>query len=333
MSLAAELLIARISAECGSIRAVLSWSGLGCPLLDMGANPPHRLAMRPLGGVSPGGRSGLAAWAPPIDLTRDKVSSARLAAAGVMMVDACTAPGQDVLWRGLSPLVGVVRLRGQPPEGPPEKSGFTLLFEDDDAFPEQRDFVLLRDDLLTDGVQALADDLKERKVDEFDFLRDVVGDGDLVQEFRYKAGISECHLHPVRLLDQPDAQQLDVALGEGRVVLDRNGEISIAAPQFAARAAPVGLTITGGEPGGLAPTVFFDDPEGWKADIVRRRDGWRLTAMPIAPSPSEVTAFEVRLPGGVGAEITETWVGVSRRRAAWEDWDEADARLALEESW
>lgn len=333
MSLCAELLIARISADCGSIRTLLSWSGLGCPLLDLGANPPHRLAMRPLGGVSPGGGAGLAAWAPPVDLTRDKITSARLAAAGVMMVDASMAPGQDVLWRGLSPLVGVVRLRGCPPEGAPAREGFTLLFEDDAAPASHRDYVLVRDDLLSDGARALADELKTRTVDEFDFLRDVVADGDVVQAVRYKADISECHLHPVRVLDQPDAMQLDAALGEGRLILDRNGEVSIAAPQFAAAAAPVGLSITGVAPDGPPPAVYFDEPETWDISLTPRRNGWRLLATPNNPRPSEVTAFEVRLPGASGADISETWVGVSRRRAEWEDWDEADARLALEESW
>lgn len=333
MSLAAELLIARIGAEWGLINTFLSWSGQGCPLLDVSENPPHRLAMRPLGGVGQGGGAGLAAWAPPIDLTRDKTTPARLASAGVMMVDACCVPGQDVLWRGLSPLVGVVRLRGAPADGPPQKTGYTLLFADDSAPPPQRDHVLVRDDLLTDGARDFTSDLVARRIDELDWLRNLVGDGDVVRELRYKADTSECHFHPVRLLDQPDASQFDAALGEGRLTLDLNGEVSIAAPQFAAKPAPVGLTISGRDAQDLPPTIYLDEPENWDIAISPRRTSWRIVITPHKPVVSEVTAFEVRLPGGAAAEVTEAWVGVSRRRAAWEDWDEADARLALEESW
>ncbi len=336
MSLAAELLIARIADEIGPVKAFLSWTGLGCPLLDGVAYPPHRMAMRPLGGLMPGGKQGLAAWTPPFDLSRENAAAAMVASSGVMIVDAVGLEGSDMLWRALSPLVGAVRLRGAPAEQEGmkvTKPGFTVVFADDGVAPASRDHVLVRDDLLTDTLTAFAGDLTNRKLDEFDRLRLAVRDADVITEIRYRANYSQCHFHPVRALDQPDAFQLDHALGEGRCVLDRDGVASIALPQFAAKAAPIGITLADVPHACGQPIVQFDEPDAWLVDVAGTALGWQIVATPRNATPSEATTFELRLPGSPGAEISEVWAGITRRRAAWEDWDEADAQLNLEESW
>lgn len=336
MSLAAELLIARIAENAGGPGlSFLSWTGLGCPLLDCGASPPYRLAVRPLGGVTPGGVDGLATWAPPADLSRDTKIATRLATSGLMIVDALGVDGRDALWRALSPVVGAIRLRGAPEAsaGGAAKRGFELVFADDAVAPAIRDHVLVRQDLLSDGVRRLAADLAARKVDEFDRLRAIIRDGDVFTDIRFGAGYSRCRLHPVRALDQPDAYQLDAALGDGRLVLDRDGVASLATPQFAASPAPFGLVINDVSPDGPPPVVHFDEAGAWNAATSRVRNGWRITATPASARPAEATVFEIRLPGGQGATISDVWVGVRRRRAAWEAWDEADALLKLEESW
>ena len=72
------------------------------------------------------------------------------------------------------------------------------------------------------------------------------------------------------------------------------------------------------------------------ADIFAARSGpadcWAIEGTFIGGAEAALVDFLA--PGcGAGSAVTNVALKIARRRGAWEAWDEADAQLALEESW
>ncbi|MEM7546307.1 MAG: hypothetical protein AAF367_12280 [Pseudomonadota bacterium] len=325
MSLGAELglaaLIEALRQREARPVALISEFGIGSPFA---AQVPgvQRMALRPSGGVH---LSPVVRYDPAIDIGHDARDARRIAGHGLFVVDA-VADGLNALLRAARRIgvdrMAALRLRGGTqmplPDMRPvlrdERSGDVLYLH------EEFDLVSLGDRLAA---------IASGECDEFDLLAGMRGT-DICADLRFVALGAEVVLHPVCALDLPHVEQLDAALGERRAVIDPALTMALTVPQFSARPAPFGLSITGLAPGAGDPSLIGVTPDDWQINAVRHGPEWTCRITPARIREAEF--LELSCPHG-GVELTDIWTGAVRRRAAWEDWDEAGAQLDLEQRW
>ena len=326
MSIGAELLMRGILDTMPGA-AVISEFGDGCPLLDEGANPPVRMARRPIGGLVR--RDGVAMFAPPLDVLRRADDCARLARGLPVVMDAVTGDAADLLGAVMaftSDAPAVMRLRGRPFSD----HSLKLIYED----PQSGDYIYLRRDLITDDLVARSNALMAAEVDEFDALTASIGSGGVIKSIRHGAGLSEVVLHPAAMLDQPSEEQIAIALADGRVVMAADGGCALSAPQLSGRPMPVSFRIGGLDAGAPDPAISLPNARDWTIASVREGGAWRAIARPAEDAEPLVSVFaEIKAPDSPSAEITEVATAITRKRGQWEIWDEAQQQLELEESW
>lgn len=307
MSLGAEIGFARIAASLGGPVALLSGLGVGSPLAAFAAAPMARIALRACCGL----RRAPAAYLPP--LAAGSPAAARAASRAFLMVDA----RHDL---GVAPAAAALR-PGLPDafRGPDAPEGLSPVFTDPEGGERLWLAPGLGDDALFEALAALA----AGRLDEFDALGSLASGA--LRGLRHLPGRAEALLDPIAALDRPDARQRDFALGEGRAVFGADGVAALMVPALG-DASELGLTVAGLAPG--APDPAFAPPPGWRMATTREGPLWRLALS--APNRGEAALIELAC-AAPGAEITEIWTAATRRRAAWEAWDEADALIDWEE--
>ncbi|MBX2855410.1 MAG: hypothetical protein KTR21_10495 [Rhodobacteraceae bacterium] len=325
MSIGAEILLRAIAGRMDGA-ALLSEFGDGCPLLNAAAHPPIRLANRPVGGVMR--RADLTTFAPPLDITHRAADSARVAQRRQIIVDAVAGDTERLLALARSFETGAVaalRVRG----GAVSDPGLKLIFES----PSGDDHVHLRRDLATDDLVALATQLMQAEIDEFDALTGLMNSA-VITSLRHGAGASDVHFDPASLLDQPDTRQITAALGDGQAIMAADGGCALYIPQLSGAPKPVSVLISGLEDGAPNPDVFLSNAPDWSIDLRRNNDGLLISARPAPHTTPLVSLFlEIKGPHSPNAVVREVASGIARSRGAWEIWDEAQQQLELEESW
>ncbi len=326
MSLGAELLMRSI-ADSLEDAVFLSEFGDGCPLLDEAAKAVMRMARRPVGGIIR--RDGFVTLPPPVDLFRRGDDCQRLAQHGLLIVDTTTAQAAELLEiaKELAPdRLAALRIRGEAFSSHP----LQLVFEDNAG----RDHVYLHEDLIASGVAGNAIALKTSGIDEFDAFSSFIGAGNVIKSLRHGAAHSEVVLYPAAMLDQPDAGQIAAALGEGHVVMAADGGCALIAPQLSGAPQPVSVTIADLEAASPNPLISLPNAPEWTIDAHREGSIWKAVASPNDGATSLVSLFvEIEVAESLTAEVTEVTTAVTRKRGAWEVWDEAQTQLELEKSW
>ncbi|MEM7270319.1 MAG: hypothetical protein AAF401_13860 [Pseudomonadota bacterium] len=327
MSLGAELLL-RAIVEAMEPAVFLSEFGDGSPLLDDVANPPVRMARRPVGGMIR--RRGLAAYAPPLSIIQDRADCERLAASAPLIVDALGSDAARMIDRAsrLSPsALAVLRLRGAAKTLRGAPGALRLIYKS-----QMGDLIFLRRDLMTDAFDTLAADLMAARVDEFDMLAGYRGG--VIDRLRYGSGSSEVVLRPLTLLDQASAGQSAAALGAEKVIIAADGGCALVAPQISAAPGAVSISISGLPAHAPAPQLSLPNTPDWTIRNMRSGGEWSAVATPPESAAPVVSGFlELNAPGAEGAEVSEVAVSITRARGNWEIWDEAQSQLELEESW
>lgn len=338
MSLGAEIAMQRVAARHSAERggaplAVISESGAGSPGVEAVA-PTLRLAWRPAGGlrIAPA-----AIYDPPVNLRAAPEDARRILASAPILADVPETLVEDVL-KLCATFAGRLPDALRAPAGAPPPVGMVTGFVDATG----GEAVWLAPDFDAAGLFDGLNPSQPGFVDEFDAL--ARGGGSALAGLRYTATGAEAMIRPVMALDLPDARQLDHALGEGRAVFDEEGACSLAAPRLDRGAGEIGFAVAG-----LAAADGTAQPGEQDLPVVATDAG-----APGAPRFSRVgDRLEVRVPAAAGQavvrldisfprlaptrrralEIVEVWTGVRRRHGPWEDWNEAEAQVALEESW
>ncbi|MEM7268555.1 MAG: hypothetical protein AAF401_04800 [Pseudomonadota bacterium] len=328
MTLAAELLMGAIGESLPGPRCLLSDFGDGSPLLDECARPPVRIAQRPAGGLSFGG--GCVSWRPPLSITRDREAAERAISSGALIVDATDSDAASLIGRAirLAPEnLTVIRLRGGTGKRIAPQH-FRLLWDEAD------DRVFISGQCDTPELRDLASKLARCEIDEFDAFRTAAG-GAVFGDMRFGVALAEVGLKPTAMIDQPEQRQIAHALGEGSAVFGENGSVALAMPQLAAQPASFGGSVSGLGDGAPAPVVKLSGAADWSVALQRSEGSWSFTATPDGARPATSVFLELRVSEAQSksAWISDLWTGAVRRRGDWETWDEAAARLELEESW
>lgn len=327
MSLGAELVFAFLAKEIAPV-VYLSRNGQGAPLLDEVLSP-WRLSVRPLGGFRRFGES-FAGLSEPVSLIDEPDRSKTLVAGKRLLVDCVAGDVFSLLGRAAQATEGgaaAIRVRGAFEAELPED--FVKIW----ACPSGREYVSVKAEFATDRVQNFTRDLQAGNVDEFDQFRAFSQAQKRVKFVRHRASFAEAHFHPVVALDQPDNRQHDLALGEDRLVFAEDNLCALVLPQFAAQPAPVGCVVDNVPFDAPDPRLRFDEADEWRVEHRRRRNKWVAVAYPQTDEASVIVTLDIEAKHAPQAEITELWSGLTRNRGDWEEWDEADAQLKLEESW
>lgn len=325
MSLGAEIgfaaLAQALAGEQDRSVALFSEFGAGSLLIEAGSSV-QRLALRPTGGLH---RYPASRYDPAISVDQDLAEARRVAARGPLFLDV-VAQQMDVMMqtatRLSSDLPSALRVRGGEGAAIP---GYAALFSD----LESGDHLYLRADIDAGTFREFFASLKSGRVDEFDRLPGYCN-GRSMLSVRFVAGGGEVLLDPVTTLDLPDPTQIDAALGGGHAIADPARTVAFVLPQLSAQPAPFGIAISGLNAGAADPKLIGEIPGDWVIDINREDQIWTCCIKPTVTREAEF--IELNCPNH-DIEITEVWTGARRKRAAWEDWDEAGAQLDLEQSW
>ena len=324
MSIAAEIVMQRLAQRLAGDDGMIALSselGLASPGVEAAANVV-RLALNPVGGMR---RRPAAMFSPPIDMPGSQDEAVRVLRSLPVLADFNTATVSDRVER-LRRLSGrtpdVLRLRGSVAG----ISGMELLFSD----AEMNEAVFVTENVRSDGVCDGLNPAEPGFLDEFDALAISAKRG-IFESLNFTAEGADLHLDPLSCLDLPDACQIDAALGEGHVRPDEGGACSLAVPCLGASSAGfrLGLSLPGFD--GRLKAVASG-----AADIFAASSGpadcWAIEGTFIGGAEAALVDFLA--PGcGAGSTVTNVALKIARRRGAWEAWDEADAQLALEESW
>ncbi|MGB0507096.1 MAG: hypothetical protein ACPGGK_12950 [Pikeienuella sp.] len=328
MSLGGELLFAHMAGALGPV-IYLSRSGQGSPLLDE-VTQLWRLCVRPVGGFRRAGEI-FAGLSVPTSVVNEPEQAAKLATGKRLLIDCVSEDVFALLGRGerISETgAAAVRVRGVFDGHLSDE--FSQVWECNKGIER----IYLRESLNSDFIRMFAEELRTGRIDEFDQFRAFFTQRKCrINSVRHRAHLAEAHFHPVIALDQPDDWQHDVALGEDRLVFAGDALCALILPQFAAAPAPFGCVVENLPEAAPNPRLRFDEFDEWKVQETRRKSRWIAVAYPVAKMPSVVVTFDIEAKGAPNAEVTELWSGLTRDRGDWEEWDEADAQLKLEESW
>lgn len=324
MSIAAEIVMQRLARRLtgrGEAIALASRLGLASPGVESVANVV-RLALNPVGGMR---RRPAAMFAPPIDLVGAPDEAARLLEACAIFADftqETVEEGLDSLRRLAGRTPEVVRLRG----AVAEVSGMRQLFSDN----ESSEVVFVNDSVRVDQICDGLDPFEPGFVDEFSVLSINEARG-VFKGLNFTAAGADLSLDPLSALDLPDAGQIDAAVGEGVVRPDCHGACSLAVPSMGA--ASTGFRIELSLPGFKGQPVISASGAA-DLSIVEPESGnvWCISG--IFDAASEAALVDFLAPScGADSAVSKVVLEIVRRRGEWEAWDEADAQLALEESW
>lgn len=318
MSLGAELALAYLVEGRGG--AILSEFGAASPLAAA-VGGLERLALTPVGGVL---LHPVARYAPPVSLSAAADDAARIAEAGLLVMDLAAESATEMF-------AAAAKVRAAPPDilrtrgeiGAVE--GYEPLFADGETRGDAQDAVWMRDGAASDAQRATLGRLGARDVDEFDELARYSTSGGWNAALRHNVTGAEAVLSPATMLDSPDDGQINAALGGAGAVFDAEGRAALAMPRFSRTASRFGVVVAARS----APRLLYAGP-GVSMKIAAEGRTWRIEGRGEAPAEVDLIEIEV---DDADAAIVETWLGGARRRAAWEAWDEADAQLSLEESW
>lgn len=322
MSLGGDLALSWLAQAGAPTLALFTPLGVGAPLLDASSSV-LRLASRPTGGVR---LEPYRAYEPPCDVRRSPEDAARIADSAPLFVDVASAELEET--RAALASIGVAapaiaRIRGAAPPPWPDMSKIFQTGDGAEAIWAGPAFSGYADDAALGAIAAAASD-------EFDVLRRLARRGRFTA-LRHRRAAAEVAMIPATALDAPDGRQIDHALGEGVAVFDRDGEAALALPTVGADGGGFRVEVEGLSPEAPSPRIRGEAPADWTVETARDGGRWRLVAKTTRRREAE--RVEIAAPGSPDAWIEAVWIGVRRRRGDWEIWDEAEARLNLEESW
>lgn len=322
MSLSAELLFADIAEALGP-SIYISPGGQGAPLLDALPRPPVRFAERSVGGFVQ--RGSFLAVESPLSLHRDRDVLMALGAQRAALVDISEGDADRLLeWVAAATPHGAAAIRVR--SGECDAPGMTTAFQD----RETGEAILVRGDLLSADLRARAEAYELTKFDEFDTFVARSRDSAIIG-LEYLATDARVHFAPLTVLDQPDPQQIVRALTWTEAWMAADGGAALVLPQLSSTPTSAGFSLWGLDQAASLPRITVA-ASGWRVDANWVDGNWEVQLSPQGARPSPALLVEIS-GAGPEVELRHAWSSASRRRDLWEDWDEADAQLTLEESW